>query len=122
MTSLSQREFADLVREAYRQLPRRVRQTLDNVDISVQDWPDPEDLDLVDAEGTLFGLYTGIPLTDREGVGPVLPDRIVIFRRPILEHCSSLKEVAEEIRVTLLHEVGHYLGLSEDALHRLGYG
>ena len=122
MTSLSQREFADLVRKAYRQLPRRVRQTLDNVDISVQDWPDPEDLDLIDAEGTLFGLYTGIPLTDREGVGPVLPDRIVIFRRPILDHCSSLKEVAEEIRVTLLHEVGHYLGLSEDALHRLGYG
>ncbi len=122
MTSLSQREFADLVRKAYRQLPRRVRQTLDNVDLSVQDWPDPEDLDLIDAEGTLFGLYTGIPLTDREGVGPVLPDRIVIFRRPILDHCSSLKEVAEEIRVTLLHEVGHYLGLSEDALHRLGYG
>ena len=122
MIRLSQREFAALVLQAYRQLPGRVKRRLDNVDISVQDWPDPEDLELVEAEGTLFGLYTGIPLTEREGIGPVLPDRIVIFRRPILEHCSSPEEVSEEIRVTLLHEVGHYLGLSEDALHRLGYG
>ena len=111
-----------MVRQAYRQLPGRVKQTLDNVDISVQDWPDPEDLELVEAGGTLFGLYTGVPLTEREGVGPALPDRIVIFRSPILEHCSRPEEVSEEIRVTLLHEVGHYLGLSEDALHRLGYG
>jgi len=110
-----------LVRRAYRQLPPRVRQTLDNVAISVADWPDARDLDLPE-DSTLFGLYTGVPLTQREGTGPGLPDQIIIFRRPILEYCATPEEVVREIQVTLWHEVGHYLGLDEDDLHRLGYG
>jgi len=118
---LSQREFAKLVRQAYYQLPPRVRQRLDNVDISVADWPDADDLDLPE-DSTLFGLYTGVPLTEREGNGPGLPDQIIVFRRPILEHCATPEEVVREIQVTLWHEVGHYLGMDEDDLHRLGYG
>ena len=122
MIHLSRREFAALVREAYRQLPPKVKQVLDNVDISVEDWPGPEELELLEDEGTLFGLYTGVPLADREGAGPVLPDRIIIYRQPIMQSCSTTEEVVKEIRVTLWHEVGHYLGLSEENLHRLGYG
>ncbi|MDA0733070.1 MAG: metallopeptidase family protein [Chloroflexi bacterium] len=118
---MSQREFAKLVRQAYYQLPPRVRQRLDNVDISVADWPDADDLDLPE-DSTLFGLYTGVPLTEREGNGPGLPDQIIVFRRPILEHCATPEEVVREIQVTLWHEVGHYLGMDEDDLHRLGYG
>jgi predicted Zn-dependent protease with MMP-like domain len=118
---LSSREFARLVRRAYDQLPPKVRQTLDNVDISVADWPDVDDLGLPE-DSTLFGLYTGIPLTQREGIGPGLPDQIIVFRRPILDHCATTEEVVREIQVTLWHEVGHYLGLEEDDLHRLGYG
>lgn len=95
---------------------------MDNVDISVEDWPSRDDLELLESPGTLFGLYTGVPITEREGVGPALPDRIILFRGPILESCSTLEEVQHEIRVTLWHEVGHYLGMDEDALHRLGYG
>ncbi|MCH8744926.1 MAG: metallopeptidase family protein [Chloroflexi bacterium] len=122
MIRLSQREFADLVQQAYRQLPANVRQTLDNVDISVEERPSPEDFDALSEEATLFGLYTGVPLTERAGYEPALPDRIIVFRRPILESCATTEEVVQEIRITLWHEVGHFLGLDEDDLHRLGYG
>ena len=73
-------------------------------------------------EDVLFGLYTGVPLTEREGGIPDLPDRISIYRQPILRSCATRNQVVEEIRVTLWHEVGHYLGLGEEDLHRLGYG
>lgn len=110
-----------MVRRAYHQLPPKVRLTLDNVDISVADWPNARELGLPE-DTTLFGLYTGVPLTEREGIGPGLPDQIILFRRPILAHCATPEEVVREIQVTLRHEVGHYLGLDEDDLHRMGYG
>jgi predicted Zn-dependent protease with MMP-like domain len=119
---LSRREFVRLVRLAYQQLPANFQKALDNVDVSVEDWPTPEELGLLAEEGALFGLYTGVPLPERAGGDPALPDRIIIYRQPILRSCSTRKEVVQEIRVTLWHEVGHYLGLSEEDLHRLGYG
>ncbi len=122
MIRLSQREFAGLVQQAYRQLPATVRQTLDNVDISVEERPSPQDFDALSEESTLFGLYTGVPLTERAGYEPALPDRIIVFRQPILENCATAEEVVQEIRITLWHEVGHFLGLDEEDLHRLGYG
>lgn len=122
MIQLSRREFVSLVRRAYRQLPPNIQQALKNVDVSVEERPGPEELDLLEEGGTLFGLYVGVPLTEREGPGPVLPDRIVLFRQPIMQSCSTTEEVVEEIRVTLWHEVGHYLGINEENLHRLGYG
>ena len=122
MIRLSRREFIRLVRQAYRQVPPDMREAMHNVDIVVEEWPRPEDLDLTDAQSTLFGMYTGVPLPEREGGEPLLPDRIVIYRRPILEICSSRADAVREIRVTLLHEVGHYLGMNEEDLDRLGYG
>ncbi|MDP6549690.1 MAG: metallopeptidase family protein [Dehalococcoidia bacterium] len=122
MIYLSRREFIRLVRQAYRQVPPAMREAMQNLDIVVEERPRPEDLDLADAQATLFGMYTGVPLPDREGDEPLLPDRIVLYRRPILENCSSRAEAAREIRVTLLHEVGHYLGMNEEDLDRLGYG
>ncbi len=122
MIHLSHREFSRIVREAYRELPSYVRNAMVNVDISVEEWPDREASDLVEEGGTLFGLYTGIPLTEREGVGSSLPDRIIIYRQPILRSCASREEAAQEIRITLIHEVGHCLGMSEADLHRMGYG
>ena len=120
MIHLSRREFVRLVLQAYKQVPPPVKRALRNVDIAVEEWPDRGDLDL--GEGTLFGLYTGVPLSEREGGEPSLPDRIVIYRQPILRSCSTRAEAAREIGVTLLHEVGHYLGMGEEDLHRLGYG
>ena len=87
----------------------------------MEEWPDLDELDLDLDGGTLFGLYTGVPLPEREGGGPLLPDRIIIFRQPILRSCSTREEAVREIQTTLLHEVGHYLGMGEEDLHRLGY-
>ncbi len=111
-----------MVRQAYRHVPPPVKSALRNLDIAVEDWPDPEDLDSMGISGTLLGLYTGVPLPEREGPEPALPDRITIFRQPILRSCSSRSEAEREIRVTLWHEIGHYLGMSEEDLERLGYG
>ena len=122
MINLSRREFVRLVRQAYRQLPTDVRQGLTNVDIAVADQPGPADLDPLAEETTLLGLYHGVPLPERQGGEPSLPDCITIYRQPILHSCSTRAEVVREVRITLWHEVGHYLGLSEEDLHRLGYG
>ena len=122
MINMTNREFVRLVRQAYREMPDHVIQALDNVDVVVEEWPGPDEEDLLSGEGTLFGLYSGVPLTDREGGDPMLPDRIAIYRQPILRSCYSRTEAEHEIKVTLWHEIGHYLGMSEDDLHRLGYG
>lgn len=122
MIALSRQQFIRLVRHSYRQLPPGVRRVLRNVDVVVEDLPRGDDLDLVSETDTLFGLYTGVPLIRREGPDPMLPDRITIYRRPILERCATVAEVAEQVRITLWHEVGHYLGMDEGDLHRLGYG
>lgn len=122
MIKITNREFVRLVRQAYEELPKGVIQALDNVDVVVEEWPGPDEQDLIDGESTLFGLYTGVPLIEREGGDPLLPDRIIIYRQPILRSCSSRTEAEREIKVTLWHEIGHCLGMSEDDLHRLGYG
>ena len=119
---MTNREFVRLVRQAYGDIPLQVIKTLDNVDVVVEEWPGPEEEDMLGGDGTLFGLYTGVPLTEREGGDPMIPDRIAIYRQPILRNCSSRTEAEREIKITLWHEMGHYLGLSEDALHKLGYG
>ena len=120
MINMASREFMRLVRQAYREMPPQVINALDNIDVVVEEWPVPEDV--INGEGTLFGLYQGVPLTEREGGDPMLPDRIAIYRQPILRSCSTKTEAEHEIKVTLWHEIGHYLGMSEDDLHRLGYG
>lgn len=122
MIELTRREFVQLVRRAYRQLPPAVIQALHNVDVIVEEWPGPAEQDLLAEGGTLYGLYHGIPLTDREGGGPALPDRITLYRQPIMQSCQNHAELVREIRITLWHEIGHYLGMDEDDLHRLGYG
>ena len=120
MINMTNREFVRLVRQAYREMPPHVIKALDNIDVVVEEWPGPEDV--INGEGTLFGLYQGVPLTERDGGDPMLPDRIAIYRQPILSSCSTKTEAEHEIKVTLWHEIGHYLGMSEDDLHRLGYG
>ena len=122
MISMTNREFVRLVREAYLQMPSHLIQALDNIDVVVEEWPGPDEQDLIGEDGTLFGLYQGVPMTEREGGDPMLPDRIVIYRQPILRSCSSRTEAEHEIKTTLWHEIGHYMGLNEDDLHRLGYG
>lgn len=120
---LTHQEFQDLVLQALEEVPPKIGNALQNVAILVEDWPMEEELDAagVDARHHLFGLYTGVPLPEREGGPPPLPDTITLFKRPIESACSSRQEVVHEVKVTVLHEVGHYLGMGEDDLERLGY-
>ena len=122
MISITNQEFIRLVRQTYIDMPPNVVQRLDNVDVVVEEWPRTDVQNLTTGDESLLGVYHGVPLTEREGGDPMLPDLIVIYRQPILRSCSTRTEAEHEIKVTLWHEIGHYLGMSEDDLDRLGYG
>ena len=107
------REFEAHVRRALDSLPPQIAGALDNVAIVVED-ENPEDPDL-------FGLYEGIPLPERAGYAGALPDRIAIYRLPLVEEFPDPVELEEEIRITVLHELAHYFGIDEDRLAELGY-
>ena len=108
-------EFAEHVERAVGSLPPELRRAMSNVDIVVEE----ENADDAD----LFGLYLGIPLTDRDsGYSGVLPDRIAIYRRPLEEEFGDDPDVLEdEIRITVLHEIAHHFGIDEDRLDELGW-
>jgi predicted Zn-dependent protease with MMP-like domain len=105
--------FEERVDLVLRSLPAELREALRNVEITVED-EHPDDPDL-------FGLYEGVPLPERGDWAGSLPDRIRIFRRPLVESFSDPSELEAEIRITVLHEVAHYFGIDEDRLDELGY-
>lgn len=111
--------FQVLVDEAVASLPERFREAMTNIAIVVED--DPSDAQLAEVEveppDTIYGLYEGIPLTERQWAhGNVLPDKITLFRNPILEDSLDDDDVVVGIGETLIHEVGHYFGLSEEEI------
>jgi predicted Zn-dependent protease with MMP-like domain len=117
--SLDRRAFERLVAEVVDSLPARFREKLSNVAVVVAESPSPLDRSSVGLPpcDDLMGLYQGTPYGDRgTGYHLVLPDRITIYRRPILARCDSEAEARDEIRSTVLHEIGHYFGLSDDEL------
>jgi predicted Zn-dependent protease with MMP-like domain len=107
--------FEEHVERAVDSLPRELRKAMSNVEIVVED-QNPEDPDL-------YGLYLGIPLTERDtGYAGVLPDKIAIYRLPLVEEFGDDPEVLEdEIRITVLHEIAHHFGVDEDRLTELGW-
>jgi len=113
--------FEKLVQNSLHRLPRRFRKKLENISVIVEDRPTAELLrDMEIEHGTLFGLYQGVPLTERGwNYGNVLPDRIVIYQRPIEEAASSPAEIEEIVLETVIHEVGHYFGFSDDELYEI---
>ncbi|MFN2420469.1 MAG: metallopeptidase family protein [Gemmatimonadota bacterium] len=126
MVDVTPRRFQELVSRALDLLPPEFQNHLENVSVVIEEQPDLDLLDAVgmdpdDPEDTLFGFYEGVPLTERRHDDMLLPDRILIFRRPILEWADSEDEVVDEVRVTVLHEIGHFFGLDEDRLEELGY-
>lgn len=118
--TVSEEEFEALVADALDSIPEELGEEMENVAVVVEDWPTPEQL----AEhGRLLGLYEGIDITQR---GPldyagVMPDRITIFKGPLCEMAHDLDDLAEQVRVTVLHEVGHYFGISDGRLDELGW-
>jgi predicted Zn-dependent protease with MMP-like domain len=115
-------QFSRRVETALRGLPAETRIYLDNVAIVVEDEPTPGSrADLAGEPEELFGLYHGIPQSQRSGgYSMVVPDRISIFRGPLIRAFGSGPELDDEIRVTVLHELGHHLGFDEDDLERMG--
>ena len=105
--------FDEHVRRALDSLPPELARGLENVAVVVED-ENPEDPDL-------FGLYEGVPLPEREDWAGAIPDRILIFRLPLVESFPDPAQLEDEIRITVLHELAHYFGLEEDRLDELGY-
>jgi predicted Zn-dependent protease with MMP-like domain len=113
------RTFDRIVRETLATLPTGFRERISNLAVVVEEWPPDDGADLeVDQSGDLLGLYQGVPYGERQsgGYSMVLPDRITIYRQPILAVVRSEAEAREEIRLTVLHEIGHYFGLGDDEL------
>ena len=120
MIRFSREQFEELVAEALDSLPQEFAQLLDNVAVVVEDRPSAHDLDSVgmatDEWSELFGLYVGVNLMERDTFYSALPDRIAIYREPILLACGSRREVLREVRDTVIHELGHYFGMEEDQM------
>jgi predicted Zn-dependent protease with MMP-like domain len=106
--------FEELVAEALDGIPEALGRLMDNVVVQVRDF----------SRAGLLGLYEGIPLTHREGygLGMAMPDRITIFRLPILQRCATEDDVRHEVTVTVVHEVAHHFGIDDARLHELGWG
>lgn len=112
---MSREDFEDAVRDALDLLPEDLAAMMDDVVVLVEDDPpDGEDL---------LGLYEGVALTERDSwwAAGSLPDRITVFRNPTLAMCESVDEVADEVAVTIIHEVAHHFGIDDDRLHELGW-
>lgn len=104
--------FGRLVEAALDGIPAELGRLMRNVAVMVED---------ASSDPRLLGLYEGVPLTERTtSYGGVLPDRITIFRLPILRRCRSLDDVVREVRRTVVHEVAHHFGISDERLHELG--
>ncbi|MGQ9571758.1 MAG: metallopeptidase family protein [Dehalococcoidia bacterium] len=118
-------EFEKLVLEALAKLPAEFQDQLDNLDVVVKWRPSPTERHQAGSRSgdALFGLYLGVPLSERGAYyNMALPDKIVIYQETHERLCSSREEMVEEIRKTVLHELGHYLGIDEERLEELDLG
>ncbi len=119
---MRRRQFEALVERALRRLPRKFKDKLANIAVVVEDWADDETLaDLeIEPPDTLYGLYRGVDLTRRDAAyGNVLPDTVTIYQGPIEEDCVDEEEMAELVRDTVIHELGHYFGLDDETMERI---
>src|SRR3954453_8699959 len=119
----SQQRFEQLVADALDEIPPALGREMENVAVMVEEWPTGAQLATLASGGMLLGLYQGIPLTKR---GPmtyagVSPDRITIFRGPLMRLARDEDDLARRVRVTVLHEVGHYFGMTDDRLREMGW-
>jgi predicted Zn-dependent protease with MMP-like domain len=122
MREMTKERFTRLVEEALTDIPHRFREAMKNVAVVVEDEPSAELLDdmEMDPDDTLFGLYQGIPLTERDShYGNTLPDRISIYQKPIEDACDDDDDIRQCVAETVIHEFGHYFGLSEEEIEEI---
>lgn len=122
---LSEKEFDGIVKKALQRIPGEIRGYLNNIVITVQKRPSKrmrEEIELA-LDEPLLGLFEGVPLIERSVTSPPLyPDIIYLFQEPLEAMCETLEELQEEIEITVVHEVAHYVGMTEERLAELGYG
>ena len=114
--------FTQLVEQALREIPPRFRAAMKNVAVVVEDEPPPHVLEEMEIgpDDTLFGLYHGTPLPERGwGYGNTLPDRISIYKNPIEDACEDEEEIRDCVAETVIHEFGHYFGMSEEEIEEI---
>lgn len=113
---MSREDFEQAVGDGLDLVPPELAAQIDNVVVLVED-------DAPAEEPELLGLYEGTPLTERDGwwAAGSLPDRITIFRRPTLAICDTREDVVEEVAITVVHEIAHHFGISDERLHELGW-
>jgi len=119
VSQLRRARFARLVARALDDLPAEFRERMRNIEVVVEDEPTAEQLR---GDHELLGLYEGVPLTDRGAYEPYVPDRISIFRGPIERMSASPRRQADIVRDTVVHEIAHHFGISDERLHELGLG
>jgi predicted Zn-dependent protease with MMP-like domain len=115
--------FERFVAEAIETLPEYFREKLDNVEVVVEEWPDRGTMQRVGVRhpAELLGIYHGVPQTKRtHDYGLVLPDKISIYRKPILMRCRTLEEVRQTVRRVVRHELAHHFGIDDDRLREIG--
>jgi predicted Zn-dependent protease with MMP-like domain len=113
---MTDEEFEEAVGDALDLIPDELARLMSNVAVLVADEPSAEEPDLL-------GLYEGVPLTERGGWWEAgsLPDRITIYKGPLTRLCEDREELLDEIAVTVVHEVAHHFGISDERLHELGW-
>lgn len=119
--------FADLVSEALDSLPQEFLDKLENVQVDIEEWPSRDDLEdaglSVRSRHSLLGLYHGVPVTERGAYYMAFPDRISIYQKPIEAMVGADEEqIREQVRRTVIHEIAHYYGISDERLDELGWG
>lgn len=121
----AEEKLARWAREVLRKLPLQFRSRLDNLQIVIEKRPAPtllRDLGLDPRRDTIYGIYQGVPLPERSVFNPpLLPDKITIFSEPLLSDFPDPEELKEQLRATVLHELAHYFGMSDDEIEDLGY-
>ena len=125
MRRMTRRQFEALVEKSLRRLPRAFKEKVANIAVVVEDWADDETLAEMGIEppDTLYGLYQGVDITHRDSTyGNVLPDVITIYQGPIEEDAVDEEEMADIVRETVIHELGHYFGLDDETMHRIEEG
>ncbi len=119
---MDRKKFEEVIERAYQRIPEKFKQKIENLVITVEDYPTKEDLVHLKSRGgnLLLGLYRGTPLPQRS-VWQVtrLPDKIVLFQKNIERICRSEEETEEEVNKVLLHEIAHYFGLSDKEIYEL---
>lgn len=121
MVQVSDEQFSEIIDQALASLPGEHVKRIENIAIVIQDEPDEaqrEQLKLRNDQ-TLFGLYEGVPLSARQGIAPILPDKITVFKLPMSQSVGDVRELLEEVRHTLWHEIGHYYGLDHGRIAEL---